>query len=131
MGQIGTVLDIEPNVEDGDTTPDVKVDFGAEPITCPLLSSGIDAQPMVGDYVATTSHRGDVERTVVAFGDPSTPRKAASGEWRVYGRDASGAVVNEFWLKVDGSVVVNNDNGSIELGADGTVSVNGNLTVDP
>jgi hypothetical protein len=133
MGRIAVVDIVENNETDGDIIPDVKIDPGGGALLLvPLmLLPGVDVRPMPGDYVATVSHPGGSGETAVAYGDPENESLADYGEFRVYTRDGNKVVMSTFWLRKDGSVRMENDNGFIELATNGQVSINDNLTVDP
>ena len=133
MGRLGFVISVEPNTEDGEDVRDVKIDIGGgESLRVPLLTTpGIDAVPLPGDYVATISNPGDSGESAVAFADGSVDSLAQGGEIRLAGRKADHVVVSEVWIRGDGSVRVQNDNGFFELETGGRVNINGNLTVEP
>lgn len=51
--------------------------------------------------------------------------KAGPGEVRRYARDSDGEEVVSFWLKSDGSAIMENENGAIQLKANGEADING------
>jgi hypothetical protein len=133
VGRIAFVVSFETNTDGGENIDDVKVDVGGGEV---LLAShftppGVDARPLAGDYVATTSYPGGSEEAAVAYADADNEGAAGEGEVRLYSRDSTGAVVAAVHCKADGSIRIDNDAGYIELQAGGMVDVNGNLEVDP
>lgn len=100
---------------------EVRVDEGGDRIGLAhhLAPPGIDAPPIAGvDYAGTAPAPGSGAEQVVGYHDPKNDSVAADGEFRAYGRDPSGKIVNEVWLKGDGSVLIKNDKGTIEVGPD-------------
>jgi hypothetical protein len=86
---------------------------------------GTDAHPLPNDVgvLVDLPHSGGY--ALVGFSDTVNERQAEPGEHIVYGRAADGTIVNRVWLKSDGSVHVSNDDGSIKLASDGSVTING------
>jgi hypothetical protein len=66
----------------------------------------------------------------VGYLDPKNEQKAAAGEKRIYSRDGGGNTVVELWLKADGSALLSNGTGAIELKPDGEIDLNG-ATITP
>lgn len=131
MGRVGTVQSfVRKTVDDAHVT-DVKLDSGSEgPVTAPHFSSpGDDSPPLAGDFVVTVESAGAGNEVAVGYFDPKNEPQAAKGEKRIYSRNASGDVKVVVWLKSDGSLVIENDNGAIELKANGDVDING-VTID-
>jgi len=130
---IAKILSMSTNSEGGEHIVDCKVDPGGGNIkTIPLFATpGIDARPRPGDYAALVSHPGDSHASVVATADPDNECVAGDGEARLYARDGSGATIAWVYVKSDGSIRVENDNGFFELEPGGRVVINNNLTVDP
>ncbi|MHC4648187.1 MAG: hypothetical protein ACYTBJ_22225 [Planctomycetota bacterium] len=133
MGRVGVVETFERTSDDGEEYTDVKADLGGGEIATPTQYGppGDDSPPLAGDLVATTDIPGDAGGAAVGFADPVNPGKAEGGEKRLVGRDADGNEVCEVWLKGDGSIRMENEEGFVELGADGVVNINDNFTVDP
>lgn len=133
MGRIAVVLRVDDNDDLNEKIRDIQIDVGGgELLTVPLLApSGIDVSPLPGDYAATVDYPGDSGEVAVAFGDPDNSPKSAIGEIRIYGRDSEGVVKCELWLKNDGSIRAENENGFFELGTNGQVNINNNFSVDP
>lgn len=133
MGRTAIVVSVETNTEDGEDINDIKVDLGGgDVVTAPgYAPAGYDAKPLPEDYAVTTSVPGDSGQAVVGYADDPNESLAGDGEVRVYARDSSGAPVVWVWLYSDGRARIANDNGFIELAANGIVTVNNNLTVDP
>jgi hypothetical protein len=103
-----------------------------DPQTLELVTPpGVDALPLPGDVVVTTPGGSTGTEQAVGFLDPKNAGKAAEGEHRVYGRSPDGTVVNEFWLKGDGSIRGSNGAGWFEFGADGSFKTNSGFEVDP
>ena len=127
MGLIAKLLSFTRIERNGAKMSDVKVDpGGGANITGEHFSSpGDDSHPLDSDYAAVIPVRRSGGAIVVAYADPLNTPKATAGEKRIYGRNAAGAVVNEVWLKADGSVMISNALGAIELKADGSVNING------
>ena len=132
MGRLAVVLAYETNTEDGEKIDDVRIDLGGDAIRSPSFApAGYDARALSGDYALTTSHPGDSRQAVVAYADSDNAHLASDGEVRIYSRNAGGTPLVWIWLKDDGVVRIENGSGYIELGAGGTMDVNGNFTVDP
>ena len=112
-----------------------------EPGTAPVLSVdlgggdraevewfGSDSPPATGDVVLVLEHTRSGELVAIGANDGAVTQ-SAQGERRWYARDASGVVMATLWLRGDGSIEMSNAAGSIKLGADGTVAING-ATID-
>lgn len=109
-----SVVQFDPDGDDGDA------DHYGPP--------GVDGAPIPGiDYVALADGTGTGSRNAVGYLDPKNAGKALAGEARLYSRDASGNIMAELWLKNDGSIVMSNANGSMQLASDGTVNANGTI----
>lgn len=150
VGFIGRVLSFVRAGRNGLTVSDAEVNKGGgELITAEHYApAGDDSFPLNTDYVLGISVRQTGRGAVIGYLDPRNAPKAEAGEKRTYARDpASGDVVVEFWQKADGSAILVNENGQIELDpegaidsrnengyatlrADGTYEVN-NVTIDP
>jgi phage gp45-like len=92
--------------------------------------AGDDSRPLHGDtVVATTTHAVTGALIVVGYNDPVNEPVAGPGEKRIYSRDADGSIVAQFHLKNDGSIVVSNDSGELEMATNGDVTING-LVID-
>ena len=128
MGRIAAILSFSRVEQSGVKTSNVKIDTGGGyDITAQHYSaSGDDSFPLETDFVAISSipRRGGAIAT--GYLDPLNTPKAQKGDKRIYARDSSGVTVAEVWLKNDGSVLVENDNGSTLLRPDG-----GNITTTP
>lgn len=133
MGMIAKVLSF---VRRGKAS-DVKVDPGGGfNVTGNHFSApGDDSQPIPGDYAAATSNQRSGGESIVGYVDSVNEPKANAGEKRIYGRDAeTGAMVCEIWMKNDGSVHLQNDNGVFRILADGTITganENGSFELEP
>lgn len=127
MGLIARLLSFTRTKVDGAHVNDVKVDPGgganvtAQHFGCP----GDDSVPLPDDFVATTSAPGSGTELVIGYIDPKNEPKAEAGEKRIYSRDSDGAVIAVVWLKNDGTIVVANGSGSIEMAPGGDVTING------
>lgn len=136
MGSIARVLSFERVVKDGVPVSVVKINpDGGSNITAPhFADAGHDSQPLPTDYVVTTTIRGSGREGATGYADPLNAGKSEPGEARIYGRNNSGAPVNEVWLKGDGEIVISNDNGEIKLQPDGEISsenANGRIKLKP
>jgi hypothetical protein len=127
------ILSVERTTDD-DGTPvtNVVVDLGGGATATHelALAPGDDSPPLPGDVAATVDDGGTGSEFVVGVQDTKNAGTAQPGEKRFYGRSTDGSQVCEFWLKGDGSVRCSNPSGSLELGADGTVTING-VTISP
>lgn len=128
MGRIVVIKDFARVVrENGTRVSDVKFNPGGGNIVTGehFSSPGDDAFPLVTDYAVAIDTQRKGGAAIVGYVDPINTPKALEGDKRIYARDSNGDVIAEVWLKSDGSVVVNNDNGSLELKTDGTIDMNG------
>ena len=128
MGFIGKLLSFTRITKGSVKLSDVKLDpDGGSNITGEHYADpGDDSYPLSVDYVAAMGVRRNGGSVAVGYADPVNDPKAAEGEKRIYGRDpATGLNVNEVWLKADGSIIIANSLGAIELKADGSVDING------
>lgn len=122
MGMIGIVLEFTRTERNGAKVSDVKANPGGGA----LLTSdhfqppGVDANPLPGDYTLLGEVQGTGRYSAVGYLDPKNQQTSKPGEWRAYSRDASGAQVAQVWIKDDGSVLTENENGSHVLNADGS-----------
>lgn len=128
MGRIATILSFSRVERNSAKISDVKIDpGGGSNITAEHFApAGDDSFPLKTDYVVTN----DIPRTggeaVIGYVDPINTPQANEGDKRIYARDANtGAVVVEIWLKNDGSGILSNANGSLELQANGDILING------
>ena len=124
LGIIARVLSFTRAVRNGAKLSDVKLDPGGGPYITGehFADAGDDSHPLPTDYAAAMSIPRDGGKVPVGYADPINEPKAAAGEKRIYGRNAStGVEVNEVWLKADGAVLIANSAGSFELKADGSI----------
>ena len=124
MGRIARLIAFIRVVAGAVRSSDVQVDpDGGSIVTAShFADSGDDSYPLATDYVCVIDTQRTGSAAVVGYADPSNTPKAQEGDKRIYARDvASGAAVNEVWLKADGSILINNASGSIELKADGEI----------
>ncbi len=113
------------NGEDGHGL-DVVVDPNGEPITTSHYAPpGVDAVPLPGDFASLSEGSGSGAENAVGYADVGNAGTAAAGEIRLYARNAAGTLKVELWLKGNGSLVIDNGSGSVELEAGGDVVING------
>jgi hypothetical protein len=86
--------------------------------------AGVDSLPLDGDFMAL-GESGRADEYCAGYADTRNASKVAQGECRLYARSLAGDVVFEIWLKGDGSLRVGNGVGSIDMAADGKVTING------
>lgn len=122
MGLIGRILSFVRTQRNGAQISDVKTDPGGGPnVTAEHFApAGDDAHPLPDDYVyaARSPQRG--RYAAVGYVDTSNASKAQPGEKRIYSRDSGGTQKAEVWLKADGTVVCENENGRTTLAPDGS-----------
>ena len=128
MGRIATILSFSRVERNSAKISDVKINPGGDSnITVEHFAPiGDDSFPLTTDYVVTN----DIPRTggevATGYVDPKNTPKAVAGDKRIYARDANtGVAVIEIWLKNDGSGILSNANGSLELQANGDILING------
>lgn len=133
MGRVAEVQSFSRTTdEDGAHVSDVQVDpGGGANVTCAHFAcAGDDSFPLPGDFVATMPSAGKGAEQVVGYLDPKNEPQAEKGEKRIYSRDPNdGAPVAHVWLKKDGTIVIENGNGSFEMAPGGDVTING-VTID-
>lgn len=125
MGGLGTVVEFTRAVVEGSQTPEVKVDrAGGDAVTAyHFAPPGDDSQPLPSDLAYLGEDVGAGNAQALGYQDPETPPLAGPGEKRIYARSGAGVASCEVWLKADGSVVVKNDAGSLELAPDGAATL--------
>lgn len=114
MGLIGRILSFVRAQRNGAQISDVKTDPGGGPnVTAEHFApAGDDAHPLPGDYVYGSPSPQHGRYAAVGYVDPANQSKAQPGEKRLYARNADGQQVGEVWLKADGTIVSENDNGT-------------------
>lgn len=121
---IATIKSFIRATRHGAKVSDIKVDPGGGPIlTAEYFSPiGDDSQPLSGDYTVAVRVLSTGRYKAVGYIDPENQSTAGPGEKRIYSRSASGGQVAQVWLKSDGAIVAENDNGSITISSDGTIT---------
>lgn len=121
MGSLATVTAFERETVDGALAPECKVDRGGGDLATASCFSplGDDAPPLPGDVAYLGDDAGTGTAQIIAYQDPTTPAPAAPGEKRIYSRSGPGVVAAEIWLRADGSILVTNAGGTLELAATG------------
>lgn len=105
---------------EGDDGPEVKVDNGGDVFVAEHFAPpGCDAPPLPGDFAAVSDAPGAGGSQATGYNDTKNTGKAKPGEVRHYARDASGAIVGEWWVKGDGTFVFENAGGTFEISPDG------------
>jgi len=89
--------------------------------------AGDDSAPMAGDTVAIMEIGENGRSIIVGSIDVVNVPKAAAGEKRFYSRGALSVPMAEIWLKKDGTVVISNLAGKVELSATGGLKASNNL----
>lgn len=133
MGRIAKVLSFVHTIRNGAKVSDVKADAGggANITSEHFAPPGDDSFPLEGDYEFIADTSGTGREATIGYIDPVNTPKAQAGEKRIYARDPdTGAPVIEWWLKNDGSGIMSNVSGSIELAANGNIILNG-VTITP
>lgn len=133
MGRIGRVLSFTRRVLNGVNFSDVKFDTGGGNIHTGehFSAPGDDSVPLPNDSLITQEIPRTGGEVPVGYIDSKANQTAQTGEKRIYARDPNtGDAVVSMWLKNDGSAVLANALGSIILGADGTINLNG-VIIDP
>jgi len=128
MGRIANLLSFIRTTRNGANVSDVKVDpGGGYNVTVEHYSApGDDSHPLTTDYVHINSNERSGGENAIGYLDPLNAGVAQPGDKRIYARDAdTGLTVVSWWLKNDGSAILANALGSIELLADGSVNING------
>jgi hypothetical protein len=137
MGRVAELLSWAQNTNGSEKSPLAKGDPGGL-ATCEAEhfdSSGVDAQPLPGDFFASHDGPGTGDDVVSGYHDPKTTRKAGAGEHRIYARSAPGVVSAEIWCKANGTVEISSlfaggkvvING-VEIDQDGNVKVPGDVS---
>ena len=128
MGNLAKLISFVRVLRDGDKLSDVELDLGGgNLITSEHASApGDDSFPLLTDHAAVLSTPRTGGGVTVGYFDLINDPVAEAGDKRIYARDMNtGLVVNQVWLKSDGSILVSNDNGSFELEVGGNVMING------
>lgn len=122
MNYIAKLLSFVRVVKNGANVSDVKIDTGGgnNNTVEHFAPPGDDSFPLPDDYVLAADVPRGGSKAAVGYIDPVNTPVALEGDKRTYARDpATGAPVNQVWLKNDGSVLISNDNGSVLLQVDG------------
>ena len=124
---IYTVKSFAHTERNNDKVSEVTVDPGGGDNISPdnYAPAGDDSRPLPEDLAVVVPIEGTGVGAVVGYLDPKNDQKSGAGEVRRYARDSNGVSVAEIWLKNDGSVVISNDNGSVELKTNGEIDANG------
>jgi len=123
MGRIAEILDFTRTVKNGANVSDVRVNpgGGANKTVEDFSLPGDDSYPLKTDRAFLVSNGREGGESAIAYGDPISAPVALEGDKRIYGRQANGTTVNQVWLKNDGSIVISNDNATLEISAAGSI----------
>lgn len=92
--------------------------------------AGSDAQPTVKDYAYLAMNSGTGRHVVIGYLDPVNEGQAKAGERGILGRNPSdNTILCRVFVRNDGSIEIDNDNGGFLLMPNGTVNING-VTID-
>jgi len=129
VGFLADVKEFTRSVVEGKQTPEVKVDRGGGDATTAyhFVPPGDDSQPLPTDVAYLGEDTGTGNAQALGYQDPDTAPVAGAGEKRIYARSGPGVVACEIWLKADGTVLLKNAQGSLELTVDGTARVSNAL----
>lgn len=121
-GVVGRVLSSIWRLKGGVSVTDVKMDPGGGPNVTGehFQPAGDDSAALPGDYSCATPGPQAGRYAVVGYVDGRNAPVSVPGEKRIYARNAAGEVVGAVWLKGDGTIVTENDNGQFELRPDGS-----------
>ena len=130
MGRLARVLSSRLVERRGVKFYEVKVDpgGGANVVAEQYTGPGLDGRPQAGDYAILTTFARSGGYVIVGYveaqdvGDPGSVRLRARG--------ANGHHAVSWLLRSDGSALLENDNGYIELRESGAVEING-ATITP
>ncbi len=86
-----------------------------------MQGAGDDSHPLPTDTAILVEVPRSRNFAAVGYNDPSNAQTAQAGERRLYARNADGEQVAEVFLRNTGQVRVSNDNGFVDLAADGTI----------
>jgi len=129
VGFIGDVVEFTRSIVDGQQAPEARVDRGGDDavtayhFTCP----GDDSFPLPGDVAYLGEDQGTGNAQIVGYQDPLSSPVATAGEKRIYSRRGPGVSACEVYLQSDGTLILKNDLGSIELDAAGNVTISSPL----
>jgi len=121
MGKIAEVLAFERS----GAQESVRVDPGGGALVTAdhLAPPGDDSPPLPGDYAEIADSDGKGRYAATGYTDPRNTREAVGGEKRWVARDSAGNVVSSGWHKGDGTIIVTNGNGTMQIAPDGTISM--------
>jgi hypothetical protein len=126
MSRFAVVLHVERVSDDGHGLDVVCDPGGGANLTAPHCANpGDDSSPLPGDFAQLGESSGTGAESAVGYCDTRNAGKAKPGEKRIYARNASGSVVVDLYLKGDGSLVIDNGSGKVELQSSGAVVING------
>lgn len=86
-------------------------------------SAACEDPPLPGDEAYLLRGEGSGTWTIVGFGRTNTP-SAQPGEFRVTARNESGTQVAEFYMRRDGTIVIN----GVSIDPSGNISTPGNMS---
>jgi len=113
------------SVVDGKQAPEVKVDRGGGDAISAyhFAPAGDDSPPLPSDVAYLGDDQGTGNAQALGYQDPDSAPVAGEGEKRIYSRSGPGVVACEVWCKADGTLLLKNLLGSIELDLLGNVTV--------
>lgn len=121
-GIVGRVLSSVWRVIGGVSVTDVKMNPGGGPnVTAEHFQpAGDDSAALPGDFGFAAPGPQAGRFAVLGYVDALNAPMAAPGEKRTYSRRPDGAAVAQIWLKGDGTILIENANGSFEIRPDGS-----------
>jgi hypothetical protein len=128
VGRIGEVLTFRRIEDERGNVAEVTVDIGDpnNPVTAEVyLPPGSDEHPLPGDEAFLIEGPGTGNWIAVGFADTKLAGTAEPGERIIFSRSAPGVIAAKIHLKADGSVVVN---GTVTISPSGAVSADGEVT---
>lgn len=123
-GLIAIVRDFTRKVRNGANVADVQADTGGSyDLTFEdYPPSGDDSPPLPSDSVGGVEVQGTGRVITSGYVDTRNAGIAEGGEVRRYARSSDGTIISSVYQRKDGSVTIENDKGSMSLGAGGAIS---------
>ncbi len=129
----GQIANVGEYRADGDSGPEIDGDLGGkieggegDSATMDHFGPvGDDSPPLPDDWVLAVPIGGESEDLIAAAYSDETTHTAEPGEKRLYARNPAGEIVSTIHMRSDGTIELANDAATIEVAADGSITLSG------